>query len=99
LYTTGKIKVIQSTGINTPTIKTGVLQNPTQGIFKVTVENVSGSYKMLISDLNGKILRESDEVDTNVKIDLTNMADGVYLLKITSNGEYSNILRLVKAGR
>ncbi|MFM2291867.1 MAG: hypothetical protein RIS29_1680, partial [Bacteroidota bacterium] len=40
-----------------------------------------------------------DEVDTNVKIDLTNMADGVYLLKITSNGEYSNILRLVKAGR
>lgn len=101
LYTTGTIRVVQSTGIDNPTIKTGVLKNPTRGEYRVSVENISGDYEVTVTDLNGRVVRsfEKGGFDTSFELNITDQADGVYLLKITSGKAYSNLLKLVKVSR
>jgi autotransporter-associated beta strand protein len=101
LYSAGKIKVIPSTGINSPTIRIGVIQNPTKGIFKVFIDNVSTESNLVVTDLLGKTVYESKSILTNDKfnIDLINQPDGVYMLKVISAKENSNQLKLIKVSK
>ena len=101
LYSAGKIKVIPSTGINSPTIRIGVIQNPTKGIFKVFIDNVSTESNLVVTDLLGKTVYESKSILANDKfnIDLLNQPDGVYMLKVISAKENSNQLKLIKVSK
>ncbi|HET7732809.1 MAG TPA: T9SS type A sorting domain-containing protein, partial [Paludibacter sp.] len=99
LYTAGKIKVIPSTGVESLKIRTGVIQNPTNGIFNVYIENAAAASDVVVTDLQGRTVYKSTVSDANDKfrIDLFNQPDGVYLLKVSSENESSNILKLIKA--
>jgi autotransporter-associated beta strand protein len=98
LYSAGKIKVIQSTGVESLKIKTGVIQNPTNGIFNVFIDNATTASDVVVTDLQGKTVYKStvSEANNKFKIDLINQPDGVYLLKVLSDNDSSNILKLMK---
>jgi len=98
LYTTGIIKVIIGTGFKVPSIKTGVKQNPTTGIFQIYTDYSSSNLYVFVSDLQGRMLYQS-KVSKNgemFEVDLTNQPEGIYLLKVISDKESSNILKLMK---
>jgi len=98
LYTAGKIRVIASTGVESLKIKTGVIQNPTNGIFNVYIENATAAAEVVVTDLQGRTVYKStfSEATDKFKINLFNQPDGVYLLKASSENESSNILKLIK---
>jgi autotransporter-associated beta strand repeat len=98
LYTTGTIKIVTSTGIKNQIIKTGVKQNPTTGIFQIYTDYSASSLHILVSNLQGKMVYESN-VNKNgemFEVDLTNQPEGIYLLKIISDKENSNVVKLIK---
>jgi len=98
LYTTGTIKLKAGTGFKIPGIKTGVKQNPTTGIFQIYAENTSSNLNVYVTDLQGRIVYVS-KVNENkdfFEVDLTNQPEGIYLLKIISENESSNVLKLMK---
>ncbi|MFT3753284.1 MAG: autotransporter-associated beta strand repeat-containing protein [Paludibacter sp.] len=99
LYTTGKIRVITSTGVESLKIKTGVIQNPTNGIFNVYIENATAASNIVVTDLQGHTVYKTTVSEANDKfpVDLFNQPDGVYLLKVLSDNESSNIVKLIKA--
>jgi len=98
LYTTGTIKIKQSTAVHNPEIKSGVVQNPTTGIFRIYTDKTADNMQVSVSNSQGKIVYQSNvgESDGQFKVDLTNQPDGVYLLKINSDKESSNIVKLIK---
>jgi hypothetical protein len=57
-----------------------VYPNPTSGIFSVAVSR--GLFKVVVLDMNGKVLERYKELDEKVNIDLTSYADGVYWLEV-----------------
>jgi len=98
LYTAGKIKIIPSTGINTPTFKSTVLKNPTDGLFQIYTDYSVSNLDVVVYNLQGSIVYQSNIIQDKklFKIDLTNQVDGVYMLKITSDKESSNLIKLIK---
>ncbi|MDD4992371.1 MAG: autotransporter-associated beta strand repeat-containing protein [Paludibacter sp.] len=98
LYTAGRIRIIPSTGINTPTFKSTVLKNPTDGLFQIYTDYSVSNLDVVVYNIQGSIVYQSTIIrDKNLfNIDLTNQVDGVYLLKITSDKESSNLIKLIK---
>ena len=97
LYTTGTIKVKAATGLNTPGIKTGVKQNPTNGLFRIYTEYPLDKLKIMVTNLQGKLVYESIVANNNeIEIDLTGQPSGIYLLRVISDKDSSNILKLIK---
>jgi len=101
LYTTGKIGIIPSTGIESLTIQTGVLQNPTKGIFKININNAVIASDVIVTDLQGKTVYQAKTNENNEKfeVNLTDRPDGVYLLKVISGNETSNPIKLMKVSK
>ncbi len=98
LHTAGRIKVAQSTGIETPKIKTGVLKNPTNGLFRIYSDAAASDLNVSVTNLQGRIVYQSyiTELGGLFDVDLTNQANGVYLLKVYSDKGGSNVLKLIK---
>ncbi|MDD3079545.1 MAG: autotransporter-associated beta strand repeat-containing protein [Paludibacter sp.] len=98
LYTEGKIAVVESTGINNPEIRTGVLQNPTNGLFTITTNELVENAHIMVYNLQGKIIFRStvNSFVSNFEIDLRDQPDGIYLMKLITNKGNSNILKLIK---
>ena len=97
LYTTGTIKVKAATGLSIPGIITGVKQNPTNGLFRVYTEFPLDKINILVTNLQGKLVYESIvSTKTEIEVDLTGQPSGVYLLRITSDKDSSNLLKLIK---
>jgi len=98
LYSTGTIKVVNSTGFKIPVIKTGVKQNPTTGIFRIYTDYSAFNLIVYVTDLQGRMVYQSG-VSKNgemFEVDLTNQPEGIYLLKVISDKESSNVLKLMK---
>ncbi len=98
LYTTGKIKVIKGTVTWNPQIKTGVIKNPSTGIFQIYIENPVAEMNVMVVNIEGKVIYESKINASNgiFEIDLTNNSSGIYLMKIISGKEFSNVIKLIK---
>ena len=98
LYTSGKIKAIKGTAIWNPQIKTGIVQNPTTGLFQIYMDSPKANLKIFVANTEGKVIFESkiDKSDGKFDVDLTQNPSGIYLLKIVSEKESSNILKLIK---
>ena len=76
------------------TLNTIVYPNPTDGKFTLQFE-VEGKYIVTIIDMNGKILQCTTENGQTVRMDISNLHEGVYLL-IIENGKQRTVIRIVK---
>jgi len=98
LYTTGTIKIKLATGLKSTETKIGVKQNPTTGLFQIYMNQSASNRLAIITDLQGKIVYQSDlsRFGDWFDIDLSSQNNGVYLLKIISDKENSNVIKLIK---
>lgn len=98
LYTDGKIKVIKSTGLYLPDFKTGVFENPTNGLFRIFTDCPSAYINIAVANLQGQIVFKSKikNESENFEIDLTNQPSGIYLLQLTTENKKSGLIKLIK---
>ncbi|MDD3321566.1 MAG: autotransporter-associated beta strand repeat-containing protein [Paludibacter sp.] len=98
LYTAGKIKLVQRTGIQTPQIISGVIKNPSTGIFRIYTNTPTSNLDVIVCNLEGKIVFHENVLKNAglFEIDLTYQPSGIYLLKVNSEQEFSNVLKLIK---
>lgn len=98
LYSTGTIKIIASTGFRVPVINTGVKQNPTTGLFHIFTDYTANDLNVMVTNLQGKVVYLSNATDMGqmFEVDLTNQPSGIYLLRVVSNKDSSNLLKLIK---
>lgn len=62
-----------------------VYPNPTTGL--VTIQNSEG-YNVQVIDINGRIIRSFTDVnESNLKIDLTDQSNGVYIIRLFNDAE------------
>ncbi|MFA6401709.1 MAG: T9SS type A sorting domain-containing protein [Salinivirgaceae bacterium] len=81
---------------NVGDVALSIFPNPTAGLIKIEITNgdvTSGEF--ILTDSKGAILQNSRSVQTSQEIDLSNYADGVYLMKIQINGKTTE-WRIVK---
>ena len=99
LYTSGTIKIVEdATSVRVPEFKTGVLTNPTNGLFKVYTDKTGVKLVVYVTDLQGKIVSQQEMFgnDGLFDVDLTAQPEGIYLLRIVTGNESSNVLKLIK---
>ena len=73
--------------------------NPTTGEFTVTADPtfmLLEGKKLWIHAMNGQLLKELDFSETTRKIDLSGLASGSYLVRLTASGGYRNEWRVIK---
>jgi len=69
--------------LNNAQLNAEVFPNPTSGIFKLSFAQVTGEKVIEITDLTGKTIKSISTEDSQLNIDLTNEAKGVYFIMIT----------------
>lgn len=76
-----------------------IYPNPTQGIVNLHFDNTNSqgysSTSIRVIDISGSVLYEKREVRQNIKIDLGNFSNGIYILQLQSNETISN-WRIIK---
>ncbi len=80
-------------GVEENTLEALIYPNPTMNFVKVEVPLADFTYQL--TDLNGAILQTEQVVGMNTTVDFSELAQGVYLLKIVQN-EKEIIERIVK---
>ncbi len=98
LYTTGKISVVESTGLHAPTFNALISENPTRGLFHISTDKVINGLHVEVYNVQGKVLYQQIENNIlhNFEIDLTAQPDGIYLLRLSAAGEKAALLKLIK---
>ncbi|MDX9919189.1 MAG: autotransporter-associated beta strand repeat-containing protein [Paludibacter sp.] len=98
LYTTGKISVVESTGLHAPTFNTLISENPTYGLFHISTDRAIQALHVEVYNMQGKELYKQIENNMlhNFEIDLTAQPDGIYLLRLSAAGEKAAMLKLIK---
>ncbi|MCD4793369.1 MAG: T9SS type A sorting domain-containing protein [Bacteroidales bacterium] len=61
--------------------------NPTSSLLNITVPNVSDNSKVVISNITGKMLLSKKITNNSSSIDLSNFANGTYMLRLTLGNE------------
>lgn len=85
LYTSGKIKVVNSTSINSPETKTlQVYPNPARDYLIISLSGNEVYHQADILDMTGNIVMET-KIDQE-KIDISSLPQGIYLLRLKQNG-------------
>jgi hypothetical protein len=74
------------------TVETSVYPNPSNGIIQVS-SNQPGYVKVM--DITGHMVF-SGEIHSELKVDLTNQSEGMYLIQVETNGHVSNHKIIVK---
>ncbi len=70
--------------------------NPTNGLFHVAGIPANEGFKIEVSDLNGRVVRGLEDVHSSTTIiDLTDLQDGVYLVRLSGN-ESEKTVRVIK---
>ncbi|UTW63998.1 T9SS type A sorting domain-containing protein [bacterium SCSIO 12741] len=78
-----------------PNVKIEVAPNPSSGIFKLKVPNES-TVDFSIRDIRGRVIHKGQEMNaTEIRIDLTDQIEGLYLLQVTYEG-HQETLKLIK---
>jgi hypothetical protein len=69
--------------------KIKVYPNPTEGMLAVEVADFTNEWKVeyLITDMSGKMINRKKADSKYTTLDLTKQSPGVYILRITINGE------------
>lgn len=82
--------------INTNTF--ALYPNPTEGAFSISTLNYSGELKIEVTDIAGKVIfRSTQNIEPNAStnIDLSNTANGVYIVNVSDPNETHSI-RVIK---
>lgn len=59
-----------------------VYPNPSRGVFNIEIPNTSGAADISIMTLAGKLVYNSSTVDALVKVDLSSLAAGMYMVRV-----------------
>ena len=83
--------VVEGTALNTTDYELGqitIFPNPSKDVFNIRVQNLP-NYGLTLRDITGKLLMEVLDITgvSNYKLDLREMASGIYLLDIVSNNK------------
>jgi hypothetical protein len=81
-------------GIETPVLnEMMVLPNPSAGLFTVVLETKSADIQLAVLDIAGKVVHNqfiAGGINQTIgTLDLQNLANGVYILQATANGNKS----------
>lgn len=70
--------------------------NPNNGLFMITGIPANKTFKIEVSDLNGRMVRTFEGVNSSaISVDLNDMRNGVYLVRISGN-EVEKTIRVIK---
>jgi hypothetical protein len=77
------------TNIQNPAdISLQIIPNPTASVFRIASDKGSAKYKqVVITDMNGKVLMELSEIDSNTMIDVSHLNKGTYFVKVNTGTE------------
>lgn len=67
-----------------------IYPNPSEGLFTVEINDVSGTKTLTLQDMTGKIINTQVTEKTTVEFQQSQLSSGVYLLHIESNGAMVN---------
>lgn len=67
-----------------------IYPNPSEGIFTVEVNDISGTKTLTLQDMTGKVISTHVTEKTTVEFQQSQLSSGVYLLHIESNGAMVN---------
>ena len=71
-----------------------VSPNPSNGIVNINGKNIS---QVIVTDLLGKVIATSNySALNNVDLDLSSLNSGVYMVKVTSEGSSSSVVKVIK---
>jgi hypothetical protein len=74
-----------------------VFPNPTKGVLRIEIDNLpeDAKGKVLVTDLQGRVLINSEEVSSSFEIDFTPFSAGTYNMTLTIDGskKYFGIIR------
>ncbi|HOY39096.1 MAG TPA: C25 family cysteine peptidase [Bacteroidales bacterium] len=71
--------------------------NPTSGIVEIVLKNDSDNYHgLVLTSLDGKMLLNSVIEGETIRIDLSDFADGMYIIRISGSSGNDKILHIVK---
>ncbi|WP_420572455.1 S8 family serine peptidase [Kordia sp.] len=64
-----------------------VFPNPTKANLQINITKTIGEVKLILTNLVGKTLQTVTNITNNQSIDISQLASGMYLLRIEANGE------------
>jgi hypothetical protein len=67
-----------------------IYPNPSQGVFAITINGISGNVSILVTDMLGKTLYDAQVNNEITMIDLKNQASGIYLVQVRTKGAVVN---------
>ena len=67
-----------------------IYPNPSEGIFTVEINDISGTKTLTLQDMTGKVISTQVTEKTTVEFQQSQLSSGVYLLHIESNGAMVN---------
>lgn len=73
-----------------------VYPNPFSDFVTVEAENVKEDFSLVITDLNGKIIKRFDSIRSKQKVDLNFLNQGTYILVVKAPGGEKTSRRIIK---
>ena len=99
IFTVSYTGNLPGTGISSGTVSSFVVfPNPGKGIFYMKFEDFSAqtAYKVELCSITGKVVHtESFQGAENVSLDLSGLADGIYLMRLLEDNQLSGTLKLI----
>ncbi len=85
--TSDKVSLSVTTSIN-DLVDYGIniYPNPSNGVFKLDVDNANQDIEVVVMNYEGRVVYQANHNSKNSSIDLSNEAQGVYLLKLNFEG-------------
>ncbi len=92
------LSVVTGISDNVHSIDFSVVPNPSNGLFRLVLDNNAGLNSVDVFDPTGKlVLTQNLSIAGNNQIDLQHLADGLYTLRVSSQNGFG-VKRIVKAG-
>lgn len=82
--------------INGVLVKTNVYPNPHNGTFNLSISVLSEKTRMEVYNSIGQLVFDQDITSNTTTINMNEMANGVYLIKIKSNNQVIDNIRVIK---
>lgn len=92
-----KVEVLNNNTASVSTITNNefeIYPNPTNNIVFIHAEKET-NYNVVLTDINGKIIRKSKFSNTDNQLDISNLSKGVYFITITTNKD-TNTYKIIK---
>lgn len=99
LYVDGSIQVIKDlSAVDAHLIKSGLMENPTRGIFNIKLENASDNIWIQVTNPSGQVIHYQAYSPENgiIQLDLTDQSSGIYFFQLKDADGKISILKAIK---